>query len=378
MVMWNVQEKVDELKRDGFVFFRDFFPPTLARQAHDELVRWYDRDCRHREENDIDAPVHEGPAGKSVKTEPSHLLIDVYGRSPALDQMVDRILTHAQSSAVFRAMIGNNYKFRGYNVRRMTGQHDPGPKHPRATALPHEWHRDSPGEFGIGVFLTDVAPGGNAGTALMAGSHLYPYCPRWNTLFCESYFTGLDFKRRGIKALARFNVFNHRLAKKLMPTAREATGRRGDFFFFLNDTWHGRYPNVHGQESMIVLIGGFPTEFPFPDNVTPPSAEVIQSLPLSIQRGLVPQPANTDRSTVVHWMHGQRRSASPLDLFGLARLERKVANALATAQSLLLLGPRAGRRLFRMVRTEPEHGPANDPGAMKKTGQTSSRKAKAA
>ena len=66
----------------------------------------------------------------------------------------------------------------------VTGSYDPGPMPslPKEVTLPHDWHRDSPGEFGIGIFLSDVPDGGNGGTALMRGSHLFPYCPRWQAL----------------------------------------------------------------------------------------------------------------------------------------------------------------------------------------------------
>ena len=111
-------------------------------------------------------------------------MIDAYGKSPALDKIVDLILTDPTSSAVLRKMVGANVKFRGYNIRLMTGNYDPGPRPslPTELTLPHDWHRDSPGEFGIGIFLSDVPAGGNGGTALMRGSHMFPYCPRWNTL----------------------------------------------------------------------------------------------------------------------------------------------------------------------------------------------------
>jgi hypothetical protein len=325
----TAEEKIQELRRDGFVFFRQLYSPELARKAHDELKAWYDRDNQAREREGIRAETWTGPAGTTVKTEPTHLLIDAYGKSPALDRIVDTILTHPVSAAVFHKMVGEHYKFRGYNVRLMTGAFDPGPQSPPHTALPHEWHRDSPGEFGIGIFLTSMPAGGNGGTALLPGSHLYPYCPRWNTLFNLKYTASLRPPVCGMSLFARFNLFNRWLGRRLMKKAQEATGELGDCYFFMNDVWHGRYPNLHGRKGMIVLIGGFPTDFPFPDEVKSPPAQVINALPASIQAGLIPQPKKIDTDTVIHWMLNNRPRAPWFSLFSLARLERRLANVIS-------------------------------------------------
>jgi hypothetical protein len=319
---------VERLQRDGFVFFRDFFPPELADRARTELLRWYALDQEDRTRRQITHTVHHGPAGETHRTASTHLLIDAYAKSPALDQMVDRILTDPASAHVLERMAGKHIKFRGYNIRLMTGKYDPAHSYPPYCAIPHEWHRDSCGEIGIGLFLTDVPEGGNGGTALLPGSHVYPYCPRWHALLSKTYYVGL-VRLRGVENLARFTLFNRLLAKRLMKNAREATGVRGDFFFFYNDTWHGRWTNLHGRQSMIVLLGAFPTEFPFPDKVTPPPADVLARLPESIQRcATAEQPNNTSTDTILHWMLANRRRLWPPDLFLLAHLERRFIDAV--------------------------------------------------
>jgi len=340
-----IAAKVEEARRDGFVFLRQLIAPELARQAQEELIRWYERDNADRAQKNSQDTHNHGPAGLTVKTLPSHLMIDAYGKSAALDKIVERILTHPISAAVFRRMVGEHVKFRGYNIRLMTGNYDPGPAPglPPEVTLPHDWHRDSPGEFGIGIFLSDVPEGGNGGTALMRGSHLFPFCPRWNTLLSTYWYVSAEPRIEGRPFFARFAPFNRLLGKLLRRRATEATGRLGDCYFFFNDVWHGRYQNLHGRQTMIVLLGGFPTEFPFPDEVKAQPREVMDQLPASIRKGVSPQPDNTDRSALVYWMLANRRRIWPLGLFFMARLERILASPAT----------RVVRRIRRLLKGKP-------------------------
>jgi hypothetical protein len=355
------KEKTQELERDGFVFFRQFFPEELARQAYEELRHWYEIDDADREKKNVRDTKHCGSAGTTVKTAPSHLLIDAYGKSPALDKIVNHILTHEASTAVLRRLAGEHIKFRGYNVRLMTGSYDPGPypNLPTQLTLPHDWHRDSHGEFGIGIFLSDVPDGGNGGTALMRGSHKFPYCPRWNTLLNSFWYATRDCVV-GSRWFARLSPFNRLLGRLCRKRAVEATGTPGDFYFFLNDVWHGRYPNVHGRKTMIVLIGAFPTEFPFPDEVKTQPRAVIDKLPVAIQKGLVPQPENSDRSSYFHQMLAARRKPFPLGLFFMARMERLFANrATPVLREMDRLWKGLRRRIGKVVRGERQAEPAS-------------------
>jgi putative 2OG-Fe(II) oxygenase len=327
--MTDASQLVEQLKRDGFVFFRDVFSPEMVDRAHQELLEWFNKDLVDRQQTNLTNEIqHTGSAGPTQLSKPSHLLLDSYAKSPTLDQMINTILTHPTSAAVLERMVGKNYKLRGYNVRRMTGNHDPAPSSSVEPALPHEWHRDSLGEVGIGLLLTDVPPGGNGGTALVPGSHLYPYCPRWNTLFSPFYRCAL--LQDGISWLARCNLFNRMLARRVLANATEATGLRGDFYFFFNDTWHGRYPNVHQRQSMVVLVGLFPAEIPFPDKVAQPGPETLARLPPAVRRAVNPdQPGNPKGESLIYWMLANRQRLHKFSLFHLAALERKLANVVS-------------------------------------------------
>lgn len=310
--MTELHSLVETVRRDGFVVVRDFFPPELVARAHAELEAWFQKDVEDRRARGVTEPPFVGVAGSSQLTRPSHLLLDVYGKSPAFDVMFEKILTDPLSRGLLSKVAGERFKMRGYNIRRMSGAYDPPPA--------HEWHRDSPGEFCIGIFLTDVAPDEHGATALVPGSHRFPFDPRWNTLFSGPY--------RGFKLFLDKNRYSRRLAQTALKGASGAYGRRGDFYVFLNDVWHGRQPNLHGSQTMVALLGAFPTEFPYPDKVPLPAPEVLAKLSPAIQEVVrQDQPPNAARDTVIHQMLATRPTPRFGDPFYMARLERKIADA---------------------------------------------------
>ena len=312
--MTDLQGLVDTVRRDGFVVVRGFLPRETVARAHAELEEWYRKDLEDRQARGVATATYTGVAGTSVLTPPSHLLIDVYGKSPAFDALFEKILTDPLSRGLLTRVAGERFKMRGYNIRRMTGAYDPPPA--------HEWHRDSPGEFGIGIFLTDVAAEEHGATALVPGSHLFPFDPRWNTLFPGPY--------RGVEWFQRHNPMSRRLGAMALRHASGAYGKRGDFYIFINDVWHGRQPNLRGSQSMVALLGAFPTEFPYPDIVPMPSADVLERLSPAIREVVrQDQPPNEGRDTVLHWMLANRQKLRLSSPFLGAWLERRMADALS-------------------------------------------------
>lgn len=314
--MSDIKKKISELSSDGFVMFRQFLSPELVKQAHDEIASWYEKDLEERSVNAIQDAHYDSVAGHTILTKPSHLMIDVYGKSPILDQLVDKILTDPLTAGVLKALVGKDIDFYGYNIRLMTGTYDPAPA--------HEFHRDSPGEVGIGILLTDVAEDKESATALVPGSHLYPYCPRWNTLFknaCANYHS-LDKKRRN---LITFLPFNRLLARKINKKATGAFGKRGDVYFFINDTWHGRQPNLTGKKSMVMLIGGAPTDMHLHHTINPLSEEVAKALPASVRKAFCDRNKEVDSNqpSIIKDLLQKRSKSKCTPLFYLARLERK-------------------------------------------------------
>jgi hypothetical protein len=327
-----------ELEREGFHIFHDALNPQLVEKARQEIQDWLDIDLRERMESGSTTPWHTGTAGTSVLTSPTHLLLDAYAKSSALDQLVEHILTDPVASGVLRVLAGEKIKFRGYNIQRMTGDPDPKPTIGIAPN-PHEWHRDSPGEFGIALFLEDVPGPNNGATSLVPGSQYFPYCPRWNCLFGPPYVT--KYGTKGLNWFLRFNLANRLLGRKIAKKATAAYGKQGDFYFFINDVWHGREPNTNGRSGIKMMIGAFPADDAFPDKVVPPDEATLAKLPPHV-REAAGQFASTDKpfdnDTILKRIRRYRRENAPPLIFKLAKFERDGADAISNAIMAPLYG----------------------------------------
>jgi putative 2OG-Fe(II) oxygenase len=310
----DVHNSIKALEKDGFVMFRNFFSEAAAAQAYSEINSFYQKDLEARRQQNIETSHWQGPAGYTILTEPTHLMIDVYTKSPALDLMFEKFLTDPQTKPALEMLTGPHIKLRGYNVRRMTGSYNPPPA--------HEWHRDSLGEIGFGILLTDVEPEENGATSFVPGSHLFPYCPRWNNLFyVPTHFASWLVERAPI---------NRILGKKVLQNHTGAHGKRGDAYIFINDTWHGRQPNLHGKEAMVVLIGAYPTDYNFPDKVTPPSAEILAKLPPNVAAAASTKLSkNTMNDTILRRMIRRRESVGLFTLWRGAQLERRLIGLIS-------------------------------------------------
>src|SRR5579864_1477960 len=146
----NVSEVAAELEGRGFYVFHDFLDRDLVEKARREVADWLETDVRERAESRATEALHLTSAGRSILTAPTHILLDAYTKSPVLDQLVEKVLSDPYTAGVLKKLAGDHIKFRGYNVQRMTGAPDPRPNIGVAPN-PHEWHRDSPGEFGIAL-----------------------------------------------------------------------------------------------------------------------------------------------------------------------------------------------------------------------------------
>lgn len=249
-------------------------------------------------------------------------MLDLYGKCPALDTIFEKVLTDPTSSGILQILAGN-IKLRGYNIQRFTGAYDPPPAIGPAP-MNHEWHRDARGEINIAIMLTDCEKPENGATALIKGTHKFPYCPRKNCLFGPPYNFG-----KGLSFFLKNNFFNRLLAKKTLKNATGAYGKKGDVYIFLNDTWHGRQPNLHGNKGMRLMIGCFPNDIPYPDIVKPVSGEILNTLPPTFQKVLRPQPLNTGNRTLMDKIILSQTPPKLLSLFYWARLERKFADLIS-------------------------------------------------
>jgi hypothetical protein len=318
------------LETNGFYVFHDFLDRGLVEKARQEITGWLETDLRERAESGSSEDWHSGAAGTSILTRSTQILLDAYAKSTVLDQLVEKILSDPFSGGALKELAGEQIKFRGYNIQRMTGAADPKPNIGVAPN-PHEWHRDSLGEFGIALFLEDVPGPDNGATSLVPGSHYFPYCPRWNCLFGPPYKT--RYGHSGLNWFLRHNFFNRLLGRNVVAkTATGAYGKQGDFYFFINDVWHGREPNINGRTGIKVMIGAFPADDPFPDKVVPPDDSVLAKLPPLVRRAAgqyaaVASASNND--TILKRVRLHRSETRPALIFKLAQLERQFADVFS-------------------------------------------------
>jgi len=321
--MQTTKDILGAVDKDGFVVIKDFFSKELVDKAFHEIREWYEKDLSERTQNKVEQELYNSSAGTTILTPPMHLMLNTFAKSPTLDLMFEKILTDPVTSEFLKGLAGSNIKLRGYNIQYFTGVYDP-----KSTVGPapsvHDWHRDSPGEMNISIPLTDFAPD-NGATSFIRGSHKLPYSPRWNCLF------GLPYNNYiGMKFFLKWNIFNRILAKKVLKEATGAYCEKGDIYFFVNDIWHGREPNLHGKRGMRLMVGAFPTDFPYPDKVNPPSDSILQKLPPNARKAAsAALPENTEKDTLMHRIIKSQKPPGFLGLFYMARLERKVANVFS-------------------------------------------------
>ena len=313
------------VERDGYVVVKSFLDKELIAQARRDLEAIYARDLEERRLRNDDTPLFTHGSTKSSLSPVSHLVLGLPGKSKALDRCYEKIFSDPATRDLIRAIAGDHIKIRDVNCRYMTGADDPGD----FLNGPHEWHRDSDGEFCIAIPLNEVPPGENGATAVIPGSHSYPWDPRWKGMFGAPFYISREPLERGPSLLARLNPFNRLLFKRRMKNHTGTFAEPGDFYIFLNDTWHGRVPNRHGERPMIVMAGAFPTDFPFPDNPAPFPPNVIAHLPPTYARAVARDaPVNTNKDSIIHRMLRERKRDRPTDLFWWARKEREAMVAL--------------------------------------------------
>jgi hypothetical protein len=146
---------------------------------------------------------------------------------------------------------------------------------------------------------------------------------------------------KGLSWFLWFNIANRLLGRKIAKEATGAYGKQGDVYFFINDVWHGREPNIHGRSGIKVMIGAFPADDPFPDEVIPPDRAILAQLPPLVRRAAgqtaVPVAAG---GTILKRVRVRQSESRPGLIFTLARLERKFADVISSIVGAPIRGAR--------------------------------------
>jgi hypothetical protein len=317
------------LERDGFVVVPDFFSLDEVEAARAECVDLLDVDLRMRETRQCQrADWAEGPTPGSSLTDVMHTVLFPILHCPVLARMIDRIISSSVGSALIRRAVGEDYRLRVDLARRSRDVRDVG----HDGDLPHAWHRDRPGEFTCGIFFDDLTSPGSSETAVVPGTHMLPFSPMWDFMLSRPCYRSrtayLDGEYRYmLDWFFRHNLFQGFVRAFFTRNASGMRGKKGDWYIFFNDVWHGRQPNLHGGRLVTVRFGGFASEFDFPEDI--PAPRVPLHVPETLRRRYQPgQPRNTSKDSILQRMVS-RQAGRQLNVFALAHAEKRLSAALS-------------------------------------------------
>lgn len=207
----NIDMKIDELKRQGFV---NLGSSLLSETEINELCSLSKKTFNEASEGHPDyLPAKSGVRG--LRRLPQH--------HPRIAELLDQVVANNAFKQALEGLLGADYKIWQINLRESS----PGDK---GLYL----HQDAPGEVGVIMLLSDNTNGCGA-TALLPCSHLVPRRMR-------------DFRVEMPPSLLMFLRF---LFKPL-------TGNAGDICFFFHRIWHGRFSNKSSTAYDAIFISFFP------------------------------------------------------------------------------------------------------------------------
>lgn len=317
----NAESLAAQVENDGFFILKNVFEKKRIQETREELLPLFADDVQAREKENIETADWLNDEYQTSLTNQMHSILFPTCRSPLLAGLITELLNNATINAFLEKIIGKNFRLRVDLVRLSSGINDTVDHF----ELPHVWHRDSPGEFTFGIFFDDMSLPNSGGTAFMKGTHWQPYDPIWDFMFTKNAYTNKElYLNNGpvfLNNKKNINIFNRYLKKQLQKNICEANGTLGDIYFFLNDIWHGRMPNIQGKRFMAVRFGGFPTEFKFKDDIKLPST--IASLPQYLQDCYsADQPVNTDSNTLEQRLQLRKKK---INMYQLAHWEKQWA-----------------------------------------------------
>ncbi len=324
-----VNTSLRSLENDGYYVFEGILSPDFVLPRRAEMATLLDQDVAYRAREQITGADHTA-AGYSYSLTPEmHTMLFPAFQSKAAADIIEAVLTNAVVEQTIERAFGRHYRMRVDLVRRASGIDDGIDDF----QLPHEWHRDTPGEFTLGVFLDDMSPAWSGGTTVLTGgTHYLPYDPIWDFMFGEKSYTTkknyIENKNVFIRPECRkIEFFNDMVKRRLIKRVEEIRGKVGDVYLFMNDVWHGRAPNKQGKQFMTMRFGGFPSDFAFKNDLPLPGP--IDILPPRLREAYrADQPVNDRSGLLVH----RAREGRPDILTRLARWEKSLAVACTEAQ----------------------------------------------
>ena len=316
------------VEKDGFFVERGCLDVGRLQSLRTELEALIDDDMARRSASS-EMVYLDDEGVRSDLTPPMHNILFPAFKNRKLASVIVAILQNESITDMLRTTVGDRYRLRVDLVRRSTGVDD----YCDEVQLPHQWHRDSPGEFTFGFFLDDFRDQDSGGTAVVPGTHWNEYNPVWDFLIGpESRTTKTIYQRKG---KPRFRSFpndrlsdapaNHDVRMMIKEKATAIRGEMGDLFFFLNDVYHGRWPNRTGRKLMLVRVGAFSCAFPFKADLALPT--IFHDGSTEFLSFYMPQQKSKPEGTPLIERIASARKSSPL-------LDRAAAEKIALVEAI--------------------------------------------
>lgn len=310
-----------QVREDGFFVFPQFFNQAIVEKTRSELTRLLDDYEEIHKESGEKTIKEEGFNSKYISM--MHTFLFPSLKSKGLAEMIETVLDDVEIKKFIRKVIGENYRMRVDLVRRSSGVDDGVDDF----QIPHQWHRDTRGEFTFGIFFDDMSAPESGGTAVIkGGTHFLDYMPQWDFMLGPNSFTSKDdyVSQKQPFMLPKksriFQFFTKKLIRKLRSDCTEIRGKPGDLYFFVNDVWHGRMANVQGKRFITVRFGGFANGYEFKDDIPLPENFENQATPLLKKIYAADQGSGQSETTLLNEMDKRERENG--DIYHLAHIEK--------------------------------------------------------
>ena len=148
---------------------------------------------------------------------------NIIGIDKRIDELLEKVLKNEEVKDTLIKVLGENYFLRHITARYNESQD-----------IGLAMHQDAVGEFGIMILLNDQP---NGSTFFFPGTHLIPM---------ENY------KAENV-SWGSLKLIN--LTKYFLMLAK---GNAGNYYYFLNRTWHGRMPGQSQKTNISIFFDFFP------------------------------------------------------------------------------------------------------------------------
>ncbi len=267
------EDLISLVKKDGYFILRNFFDPSIIQELRESLGALLDADEAKRDNNKKPVRIKDKEF-RSTYVDTMHTFEFPAFKNELLAECILKALDFEPIKKMLLAVVGPDYRMRIDIVRRSTGLNDMVDE----IQLPHFWHNDAPGEFTFGIFLDDMSKPNSGGTAVIPSTHSSRFNPSFDFIIGPKVITSRKQFEEGVNIyfpeeyLLKANE-NKKVSNYFKENSREITGGPGDLYFFLNDTFHGRWHNKSGKKLMAIRFGGFSSAFKFKDDKPRPYAE---------------------------------------------------------------------------------------------------------